>query len=74
MLGWTRNRFKTPRSGSSAFINHHLLAPTRLDLEIWRFCGFSQDSGQNRQNPNRPLQPSGPNLGVRPELRRFFSK
>ena len=54
MLGWTRNRFKTPRSGSSA-LEITISSLHSVDLEIWRFCGFSQDSVQKIiKNPNPP--------------------
>ena len=47
VLGWTRNRFKTRRSGSCAPRNHHTLAQLPLDLEISWFSGFWSSFAKN---------------------------
>ena len=59
VLGWTRNRFKTPRSGSCASRNHHTLTQLPLDLEISWFCGFCSSFAKN---PTK-IRPPGPKFG-----------
>ncbi len=54
MLGWTRNRLKTSRSGSPAFRNHHPVAPLPLDRVIWRFSAFSHDFVQKIRQTSYP--------------------